>query len=42
MDRPFHSHMAFVCPHLDYYITFPLEHWLPCFHVVGFMWNAPC
>jgi hypothetical protein len=36
MDHAFHSHESFVGMHSDCYITFPSEHWLPCFQVVGF------
>ena len=35
MDHTFQLHNP--CVHLDYYVTFPLECWLPCFQVVDFM-----
>ena len=37
MDHAYHSHKSFVHPHLNNYVIFHLEHSLPCFQVVGFL-----
>jgi hypothetical protein len=36
VDCAYHVNKSFILPHLDYYITFPPECWLPSLQVVGF------
>ena len=36
MDHTYHSHMSFVLPHFNHYVTIPPESWLPYFQASAF------